>query len=200
MFIGKVKIRGVKPIVFHKFNIEVITSLTKNKSGSAGNNPEEWKKSFYHEDGKIYMPDMYVFSCLKNASVYTKAGRGSIQKTWISAVQINPTKIFLDRQMFDGWENIEPVFIEKYTDPSLPVYIDIRMVSNPNTKGKNVRYRVACSPDWTAEFDITIDDNLISKAQAAKVIEDGGKLQGIADLRTLGYGRYEVQYIDWHKA
>ncbi|MGD8305101.1 MAG: hypothetical protein PVF17_00470 [Ignavibacteria bacterium] len=193
----KVKIEGIKPLVFHKFNIESITALSKPKSGNSGNNPEEWKNSFFHDDEKLYIPDNYIFACLKNAAVHTKVGRGSIQKTWISAVNVLTEKAFLNREIFADWENATEADIP--TSSSLPVYIDIRMVANPNTKGKNVRYRVACSPGWETEFELLIDDSLISQQHVKKVIEDAGKLQGIAELRTLGYGRFIVNEMTFEK-
>lgn len=197
MLKAKVHIYGIKPILFHKFNIEVLTQLSKKKSGSSGNNPEEWKTSFFHEDGKIYMPGDYIFSNLKNASFHTKIGRGSIQKTWVSAVQVLTDKVFLNREMFADWENKGAVDLVTLQNTDLPVYVDIRMVDNPNTKGKNVRYRVACSPGWECSYELLIDDTLISKEIVKKVVEDAGKLIGIADARTLGYGRFKVETLEF---
>ena len=197
MIKAKVKIVGIKPLLFHKFNIESLTALTKAKSGSSGNDPEEWKRSFFEKGGKLYIPGSYIFASLKNGAVNTKVGRGTIQKTWISAVTVDEEQIFFNRKVWDGWENME--LEEVPSDASQPVYLDIRMVSNPNTKGKNVRYRLAMSPGWEAEFNLTIDDSLISQSHAKKVIEDTGKLQGLADARTLGYGRFQVESLEFVK-
>ena len=38
---AKAQIEGTKPFLYHKFNIEEISSLSKVKEGSAGNNPAE---------------------------------------------------------------------------------------------------------------------------------------------------------------
>jgi len=195
MLTAKIKIKGIKPLVFHKFNIEALTALSKPKSGSSGNNPDEWRNSYFHDNGKLYIPDNYIFAALKNAAVHTKVGRGSIQKTWISAVNVLTSKAYLNREMFDDWEKISDQDVP--TDSSLPVYIDVRMVANPNTKGRNVRYRVACSPGWETEFELLVDDTLISKQHIKKIVEDCGKLQGIAEMRTLGYGRFEVISIEF---
>jgi len=190
MLIAKVEIEGTKPLIFHRFNIESLQELSKPKSGSAGNDPEEWKMSFFHDDLKLYIPGSYIFSALKNGSVNTKAGRGTIQKTWISAVQVDDEKIYLNYPLFKGWEEMTLADIPK--DPINKVYVDIRMVSNPNTKGKNIRYRLACNIGWKINFSLTINDSLVSKAQVEKVINDTGMLQGLCDGRTLGYGRFKV--------
>lgn len=189
-----VKITGVKSFLFHKFNIEVLQQLSKVKTGSAGNDPEEWKTSFFHNDGKLYIPSSYINSALKNGSVNTKAGRGTLQKSWISAVQVEEEMIYFNREIFPNWE--ETTIEEAPKDSTNPVYVDIRMVANPNTKGRNVRYRLALSPGWELNFHLIIDDEILSMAQVKKVIQDTGKLQGIADGRTLGYGRFELDEFE----
>lgn len=191
----KVEIEGIKPFLFHKFNIESIRDMAKVKTGSAGNDPEEWKKSFFHNDGKLYVPGNYIFSTLKKGSFYTKSGRGSIQSTWISAIQVEDEIIFFDREIFKNWE--EMPLEEVPVDPNEKVYVDVRMVANPNTKGRNVRYRVALSPPWKLYFNLILDDSLVSVQQAKKVVQDSGKLVGIADGRTLGYGRFKVNSFEY---
>lgn len=192
---AEVKIRGVKPILFHRFNIESLQEMSKPKSGTSGNNPDEWRNSFFHDGGNIYIPSSYLISSLKNGSVHTKVGRGTIQKTWMSAVQIVEDKISLGRKMPENWEETET--LDFPTDPTLPVFLDIRMVANPNTKGRNVRYRIGCGAGWIMEFVLDIDQSLVSKQQVKKVIEDTGKLQGIADGRTLGFGRFTLEMCNF---
>lgn len=187
----KTKIVGIKPLFFHKFNIETLTDQKKPKTGTTGNNPEEWKQSFFQDNNKLYIPGAYIFAALKNGAVNTKAGRGTIQKTFISAVNVMDEKIYFNRSVWDGWEEDE--FENVPTNSDDPVYVDVRMVANPNTKGRNIRYRLALSPGWELEFSLEYDESLLSLSQIKKVIEDTGKLQGIADGRSLGYGRYEVE-------
>ena len=185
-----VSIKGIKPILFHKFNIESLQDTAKPKSGNSGNNPEEWRSAFFHDRGHLYVPGSYLMSALKNGSVHTKVGRGTIQKTWISAVQVEDEKIYFNHKMPEGWEEIETTNFPQ--DPSQGVFLDIRMVANPNTKGRNVRYRIGIGSGWELQFTLIIDNTLLSKQHVKKVVEDTGKLQGIADGRTLGFGRYEV--------
>lgn len=190
-------IRGIKPLIFHKFNIEALTDTRKPKEGSTGNNFNEWKSSFFHDNGHLYLPGNYLFAAFKNGAVNSKVGRGTIQKTWISAVNIIEEKVFMNRHVWDNWQETD---LENLPiDSSRDVYVDIRMVSNPNTKGKNVRYRLALSPGWACSFSLDIDESLISSSQVRKVIEDTGKLQGIADGRTLGYGRFELDEYNFKK-
>lgn len=195
MKIAHVKIKGIKPFLYHKFNIESLTNSSKPKEGTTGNNFNEWKTSFFSNGENLYMPSAYMFAALKNGSTNTKAGRGTIQKTFISAITLLEEKIYFNRKIWNKWEDLE--WEDVPTDSSQPIYVDVRMVSNPNTKGKNVRYRLAMSAGWECSFSFEFDDSLISQAQVKKVCEDTGKLQGIADGRTLGYGRFEVVEISF---
>jgi len=186
-----VKVIGNRPILFHAFKIEQISSLSKIKSGSAGNDPEEWKTTVLEKNGQLYLPGSYWSSCLKEASKYTKAGRGTIQKSFISCSIVLDEYTFLDRHLPEGWEKMSASEMEK--DASKPVYLDIRGVMNPNSKGRNVRYRIACSPGWKTCFSFSFDDSIISKAQIKKLCEDAGKMVGIGDGRVLGYGRFNIE-------
>lgn len=190
-----VKIRGIKPFLFHKFNIESLQEMAKPKSGSSGNNPDEWRTSFFHDDGHLYMPGSYIIAALKGGSVYTKVGRGTIQKTWISGVQVMEEKIHFSAHMPKGWQDMETKDFPQ--DPTLPVFLDVRMVANPNTKGRNIRYRVGMGAGWECTFNLEVDPTLLSKQQVRKVLEDTGKLNGIADGRTLGYGRFSLEQCDF---
>lgn len=192
-----VEIEGLRPFLFHKFNIESVTALTKIKTGKAGNDPEEWKEGFFHNDGILYLPCTYIFSALKRASFFTKAGKGSIQNTWVSAVTMEEEIVYFNRKIFDKWEEMTPDEVIK--DSTQPVYIDIRMVQNPNTKGRNIRYRVALSPKWKLKFSFLLDDSLVSVQQAKKVVEDCGKFVGMSDARQLGYGRFKVVSFEHKK-
>ena len=186
-----VKVKGKRPLLFHAFKVEAISNTSKVKSGSAGNDPEEWKNSVLEMNGQLFLPSSYWQSCMKAACAYTKAGRGSIQKSFIGCTGILTEQSLIDRHLPKGWEKLDIKDAPK--DASLPVYIDIRGVTNPNSKGKNIRYRVACSPGWTTEYSFYFDDKILSQSQIRKVIEDAGKMVGVGSARTLGYGRFSVE-------
>src|SRR5271154_4298964 len=101
-----VKVIGKRPILFNAFKIEQVSSLSKVKSGSAGNNPEEWKTSVLEKNGQLYIPNSYWSSCLKEAAKYTKAGRGTIQKSFLSCCILLNEFSFLDRSLPEGWEKM----------------------------------------------------------------------------------------------
>lgn len=73
-----------------------------------------------------------------------------------------------------------------------PVYLDVRSVVNPMTKGRNIRYRIACSPGWKCNFQICWDDYIASKENIKMCLENAGSFQGVGDGRKIGFGRYKI--------
>jgi hypothetical protein len=157
----------------------------------AGNNPEEWRKTVtYASDGQLYLRGDYIFSCLREAARYTKKGRGSIQRLVAATLQAQEDRVFIKDRFIPGFNGKLPDTMP--TDPDLPVYLDIRGVRNPSTKARNVRYRVACSPGWECDFSIMFDKTVVDRHQMHAVAIDAGKLVGLADGRSIGFGRFEI--------
>lgn len=186
---GRVKIVGIKPLLLHAFTVETLSLERKERTGVAGNDPEEWKRSYMAtEQGQLYVDPSYVFGCLREAARYTKIGIASLQPKLSATLQVMSDKILFDRFM--------PGDLQLSTDEDEPVYLDIRSVKNPNTKGRNVRYRVALSPNWKTEFEILWDNTLVSKTQMDAILRDAGTLVGLADGRNIGFGRFDVVSFD----
>lgn len=184
---AKITIEGTRPLLWHRFGPDAIPLEKKEKSGVAGNDPEEWKKTYTAtKSGQLYLDSSYIFGCLRNAAKYTKSGRGSIQNNVAATLQVVEDIVLLDRYMPE----------ELTEDPSEPVYLDIRSVKNPSTKGRNVRYRVAASPGWKATFRITWDPTVVSRRQMKSVLIDAGKLVGLADARSIGFGRFDIKSVE----
>jgi hypothetical protein len=78
------------------------------------------------------------------------------------------------------------------TDPLEPVYLDIQSVRNPATRARNVRYRVAVAPGWTCSYRLQWDKTIVSTQEMQMVAIDAGRLSGLGDGRSIGYGRFEV--------
>src|SRR5260221_193442 len=73
-------------------------------------------------------------------------------------------------------------------DQSQPVYLDVRSVRNPNTKGRNVRYRVSMSIGWKTSFNLLWDKTVVSRGEMESAIINAGRLVGLADARAIGFG------------
>ena len=199
---AKVTIKGTRPLFWHWFGPEAmpIDAGRKEKTGKAGNDPEEWRKSVtVTKDGQLYMPGTYAFATIREGSKYTKKGRGSIQPSVIATLQVLDDRILVDRYMPE-FPNGHSYDISKAApppqDPEQPIFLDVRMVRNPATKGANVRYRVAASPGWSCSFTIQWDKSIVSRGEMEASIIDAGKLSGIGNGRKIGMGRFAVESFD----
>lgn len=180
-----VKIEGRKPLLFNAFKEEAL-DRKKSKSGTTGNNPDEWEATvIMDEKRRLYLPDNYLFAPIKEAGRYSKIGRGNIIKYIAATLEISPSRIYLDNRIVPEKEKVS----RNDTDP---VYLDVRSVVNPMTKGRNMRYRIACPSGWKCEFSVSWDDSIMSTDQMKRVVKDAGTMCGTGCGRAIGLGRFNV--------
>jgi hypothetical protein len=138
---------------------------------------------------RLYLLPSYAFGCIRDAARYTKEGKGSVQRTVAATLQILDDIIAVDRMVpTELLQNPQ----DFYNRRDEPVYIDVSGVKNPATKGKNVRYRVACSKGWECSFSLLYDITLVSKNTMLSVLADAGSLVGLGDGRSIGFGRFRI--------
>lgn len=188
---AKVLVRGIRPILWHRFGPDALPLEKREKTGVAGNDPEEWKRTVLRtKEGQLYLEPSYVFGCLRDGARHTKKGKGSIQPLVASTLQVLTDRLLVDRFVP---ENLYPDLINAVDEL---VYLDVRGVVNKATKGRNVRYRVAASPGWTCSFTIAWDKTVVSRGEMESVVHDAGKLVGLGDGRNIGFGRFLVESFE----
>lgn len=197
---AKVKIEGVRPLLQHRFTEASLPLEKQERTGVAGNDPEEWRKSaMVTKDGQLFLDPSYIFATLRAGAKFTKKGKGSIQPDLSATLQVLDDVVFINRY-FPDYPNGHNFDINKVEPPpremDAPVYLDVRSVKNPNTKGRNVRYRVATPAGWQCEFHILWDKTLVNRVQMEAIIIDSGVLVGLADGRSVGFGRFKVLSFD----
>lgn len=181
---AEVTIKGTRPLLWHHFGPDAIPLEKGERTGVAGNDPEEWRKTVLMlPDRRLYVEPSYVFGTIVGGARQVKKGRGSIQADVAATLQVTDELVLIDRCLPD-----EPL----PTDRTLPVYLDIRSVVNPGTKGRNVRYRVAASAGWSATFHLLWDKTVVNRAQMEAATRDAGTLAGIGSGRKIGMGRFEI--------
>jgi len=194
---AQVKIKGTRPLWQHKFGPDALPLEKQERAGVAGNDPTEWRRSCSVTNaGQLYLDPSYVFGCLRNGAKYTKSGRASIQVKVVATLQVTSDVLLIDR-WYPGFPDQAKVFDAATVEPcsddrTQPVYLDIRGVVNPATKGRNVRYRLAASAGWQTDFTIMWDKTVIDRGQMHAVALDAGNLVGLGNGRAIGMGRFEV--------
>lgn len=180
-----VEIRGTRPLLWDHFGPDAIPLERKERTGVAGNDPEQWKMKVLMTSGRqLYLPPDYVFACVRDGAKYTKKGRATLVTQIQATLRVLDDKVLIDRKVPK-----EPVPRESHH----PVYLDIRSTRNPTTKGRNITYRIAAAPLWTATFQLTWDPTIVSTGDLEKIIRDAGALVGIGSGRAIGMGRFEVR-------
>lgn len=197
---AKVTIKGVRPLLQHRFGQDALPLEKQEKDGVAGNSPNEWRKTaLVTKDGQLYLEPTYVFATIRDGAKYTKKGKGSIQSAVSATLQVLDDVVLIDR-FFPGFPNGHAFDLQTVEPPpdgkDEPVYLDVRSVRNPSTKGRNVRYRVAASPGWVITFSILWDKTIISRPEMHAVVKDAGVFTGIADGRSIGFGRFTVESFE----
>lgn len=191
---AKVTVKGIRPMLWHIFGPNSIPLEKQERTGVAGNDPEEWRRTVAHtKDGQLFIPGSYVFGTLRDGSKFTKKGKGSIQSVLTSTLQILDDRVLVDRYI-PGFNGSLPETLP--TDPDEPVYLDVRSVVNPSTRGRNVRYRVAASPGWMATFTLQWDKTIVSRNEMEAVCRDAGQLCGLGNGRKIGMGRFKIEQFE----
>jgi hypothetical protein len=182
---AKVIIEGTKPLLFNTFRHDALDSK-KAKKGSTGNNNEEWEATvLMDEKRRLYLLDTYFLGSIRGGGKYIKVGKGNLSKNMASTLEISGSKLYLIDRVVPEPKDLLQLETEK-------VYLDIRGVVNPMTKGRNLRYRVACSPGWQCEFIVSWDDYVISKENMKMCLENAGTYVGVGDGRSIGFGRFKI--------
>lgn len=208
-----VHLRGIRPFLQHKFGPDALPLTPREKSGVAGNNPEEWRRTcMVDAHGRLYIDSTYIFAAVREGGRYIKSGRRTMLAAVAATLQVLDDPIFFSNRYWPGYtpdgqaviqnrhdaagESDNPfdpqTAIAPSQDPNQPVYLDIRGVKNPSTRARNVRYRVACAPGWEVVFTIAFDKSIVSREQMQSALWHAGKLVGIGNGRTIGMGRFDV--------
>ncbi len=193
---AKVQIEGTRSMLWHRFGPDALPLEKPERTGVAGHDPEEWRRTvLVTRDGQLYIEPTYVFSCMREGAKYTKKGRASLMKPMSATLQVEDQRVLINR-WFPGFPNGNKFDVEKAEPPKqdfeLPVYLDVRGVVNPSTRGRNVRYRVAASPGWETEFTLLWDKTIVSRGEMEAIMIDAGRLVGLGNGRGIGFGRFEI--------
>ncbi|KPV49264.1 hypothetical protein SE17_33615 [Kouleothrix aurantiaca] len=130
-----------------------------------------------------------MFGCLRDGAKFTRRGRGSIQSALVATLEVLDECVLVDR-----FVPPEPL----PTDANAPVFLHITSVRNPATKGRNIRYRIAAAAGWQASFSVRWDKTVVSRHELEAVLQDAGRLVGLGNGRSIGFGRFVLRALLVH--
>lgn len=189
----KVTVRGTRTLLQNTFGPEAIPLEKQERTGVAGNDPGEWKKTcMLTEDRRLYMPGTYIFGCLKNGAVRTKKGRGSIQADLVATLQVEEDMVLTNRTC-PPEKGLKSYQVLTPPDPEVLTFIYVGSVRNPATKGRNIRYRLATRAGWRCRFTLAWDKTVVAREQMRAVLRDSGVFGGLGDGIKIGCGRFDVE-------
>jgi hypothetical protein len=194
---AKVSVKGNRILTWHHFGIDALSPEAKERSGTAGNNPDEWRRTvLMDDDRRLYLLPTYFFGCIKHGGKSVKKGKSNLFLPIASCLQILDDLIYVSN---GGEVLVLPESPEKIEAGTMrfeklpPVYVEVIGVRNPSTKGRNIRYRVATPPGWLCDFTLLWDATIVNRRDMQAAVEAAGALVGVGDGRTsIGYGRFDV--------
>jgi len=165
-----VKIRGISPLLMHRFPLEPIQAIEKKSR-------EEQAEIAAYRDGEtqeLYIPGVAIQRALIAAATYSKGkGRATLQKPVAACVFVDPDQCSLGTTTYK---------------------IDARAVVVPATKGRIVRVRPRIDA-WETMFSLDYDPDLLTEQQLRTVVDDAGARVGLLDFRPERkgpFGRFMV--------
>ena len=81
---AQITIEGTRPLLWHAFTPEAIPIGKRERTGTAGNDPAEWRRTVLATPtGQLYLKHTYVFGCLRDGAKFTplflSIGSGAIR-------------------------------------------------------------------------------------------------------------------------
>lgn len=184
MYSVDVTVKGVSPLLQHRFPVPDFSNLSKGGKKSTGS-PDysnEWRAHLYVDGDKIFQPSTHFEGALiKAAASFKVVGRRgrTYRDLFSSAIIIDPEKIY----------HTVPVPEDLDTDADKPLYLDVRPVVIQ--RARIVRVRPAFKAGWELSFEILVNDDEIQSDLLQDVLILAGRMVGIGDFRPR-FGRFSV--------
>ena len=105
MLVAQLSLKGTRPLLWHRFGPEALSGERKERTGSAGNDPEEWRRTVLATpEGQLYVEPTYAFAVLREGAKFTKKGQSNLQKSLSATLQVLGERILLNR-FWPGFPN-----------------------------------------------------------------------------------------------
>ena len=169
-----IELKGICPILFHRWNCESVESKSKAKKGSAEKKSDDTESYVYrNEKGEICIPGEYLRGAIIAAAKFQQDPRSPRK----SAADLFKAGIV-------SLTELASLGVKEWD------YLDKRRVCIQ--RNAITRSRPAMKEGWVASFIIQvqlpeyIDEHLLNS-----IVQSAGRLIGLADFRP-SYGRFNV--------
>jgi hypothetical protein len=183
----KVEIRGITPLLVHKFgeHAEIGKKTRRIEVNDKDPREEARRVAYIASDGTYFFSAFAIPNAMGSAgsSHKTKGSRKSLRFVVPSAVRMET----------------DTVTILNGSGPAKDFEVDARPVTIPATKGRVMRYRPRFNA-WGARFILHVDDELLSPEMAHQLLNEAGQSIGIGDFRPEKrgpFGRFRV--TEWNE-
>jgi hypothetical protein len=168
----EVEVRGIAPLLMHRYPEENGAPKSTRRTGAPNWESEAESAKYVLPDGTLYQPSTHIEGALiKSASNFLIAGRG--KRTY--------------KDLIKGALVVLPEAIPHvHRDHK----VDARLVVNPSTRGRIMRYRPRLDR-WSLAFTIHILDEQLSTETVQQILDHAGRYVGIGDYRPK-FGRFTV--------
>lgn len=171
----QVKIKGISPLLQHRFSEEKLTG-TKKRTGDSKLSDESKRTSaeqfLYTFKGKVIQPASHIEGAMVKAGTELRLS-GSGKKTY---------KDLIKSSLF--------VTPEAIVHSNQEWIVDGRPVVNPTTRGRSMCYRPRID-EWELEFQMEVLDERADPDAIKEILTIAGLRQGIGSYRPR-FGRFEV--------
>lgn len=152
-----VSIKGVSPLLMHKFPLVPIEALEKKTPA------EQAELAAYKSpDGSLHIPGVNIQRALVSAATFSKGkGRASLQREVAASLLVE--------------EGTVPLGTSKYEVDSRPVRIAA-------TKGTILRHRPRLD-QWACSFTLCYEETLMTEKQVNEVVANCGSRVGLLEFR-----------------
>jgi hypothetical protein len=176
------EIRGITPLLIHRFGEQAETSKSTRKLQATSVDPREEasKAAYVASDGSFFFNAFSIPGSMGNAGASHK-----VRGTRKSLRFVVPCAVQMDT---------DAVTILNGDGPAKDFEVDARPVTIPATKGRVMRYRPRFNC-WGARFRILLDESLLSTEDAHMLLSEAGQTIGIGDFRPEKrgpFGRFRV--------
>lgn len=190
-----VKIVGLTPLMHHRMTEEAIMKLLgakeTKKQVKIYKTPREiaQEHAYQMKDGTCFIPAGYIAGAFINTSSDFK--RTDNSKKSLKSIAGGIFRV-LERDVV--LKDAKGKVLKDYE-------IDIQKATNHKVGAVAV-----CRPrfdDWTAQFNVTVDDSMISPSLAQQILEESGRRVGIGSFRVSKcgfYGQFKIEHFKEVKA